>query len=122
MNGFGFPGSQALLNVSENDDTLTITQDVRGFYSELNAEFNVIIDTLNTTGMRLKVSEGEVRVSAINIATNNLGSAGKDEPFSDSASYQIRADNVIYELQNNFLLDSLGHPDSLNQNIDQGRK
>jgi len=122
VNGFGFPGSQALLIVSENDDTLTITQDVRGFYSELNAEFNVIIDTLNTTGMRLKVSEGEVRVSAINIATNNLGIAGKDEPFSDSASYQIRADNVIYELQNNFLLDSLGHPDSLNQNIDQGRK
>lgn len=122
VNGFGFPGSQALLNVSENDDTLTITQDVRGFYSELNAEFNVIIDTLNTTGMRLKVSEGEVRVSAIKMATNNLGIAGKDEPFSDSASYQIRADNVIYELQNNFLLDSLGHPDSLNQNIDQGRK
>lgn len=122
VNGFGFPGSQALLNVSENDDTPTITQDVRGFYSELNAEFNVIIDTLNTTGMRLRLSEGEVRVSAIKMATNNLGIAGKDEPFSDSASYQIRADNVIYESQNNFLLDSLGHPDSLNQNIDQGRK
>jgi len=58
--GFGFPSSKARLRTSSSRDSLSIVQNLRGFFTELDADIRVIVDTLHCESMLLSLDEGMV--------------------------------------------------------------
>jgi membrane-associated PAP2 superfamily phosphatase len=61
---FGFPGSRARLKRKQSAGVLSFEQHLKGFFTELQVDVAVVIDTLNAANMLLIVNEGEITVDA----------------------------------------------------------
>lgn len=61
---FGFPGSRARLKRKQSSDVLTFKQELKGYFTELQVELTVVIDTLNAVNMHLSLEEGEITLDA----------------------------------------------------------
>ncbi len=61
---FGFPGSRARLKRKQSSEVLSFEQYLKGFFTELQVDVVVIIDTLNTNNMLLTLDEGEITMDS----------------------------------------------------------
>ena len=61
---FGFPGSRARLKREQSSNVLSIRQELKGYFVELQVEVSVIIDTLKAVNMYLSLDEGVITVDA----------------------------------------------------------
>lgn len=59
---FGFPGSRARLKRQQNSGVLSFEQYLKGFFTELQVDVAVVIDTLNAKNMHLNLKEGKITV------------------------------------------------------------
>lgn len=72
--GFGFPGSKSKLKYKESDGVYHIDQEMKGFFSELQSNTIITIDSLRVKNFRLSIDEGEV-----NVILNPNWTMNKDE-------------------------------------------
>ncbi|MCB5262172.1 MAG: phosphatase PAP2 family protein [Candidatus Cloacimonetes bacterium] len=61
---FGFPGSRARLKRKQSSGVLSIEQYLKGWFTELQVEIAVVIDTLSTESMLISLDEGEINLEA----------------------------------------------------------
>lgn len=61
---FGFPGSRARLKRKQSPEVLSFKQELKGFFTELQVDIDVLIDTLNAANMILSLEEGEITLDA----------------------------------------------------------
>lgn len=59
---FGFPGSRARLKRKQSSGLLSIEQYLKGWFTELQVDVGVVIDTLRVENMLLNLEEGEITV------------------------------------------------------------
>lgn len=58
--GFGFPGSKNRLKLHSSENSISFTQETKGFFSELNTNALVLLDSLKATNFSLNVNSGEI--------------------------------------------------------------
>lgn len=64
VHGFGFPGSRARLQSRSYPDSLLITQNIKGYFSELSVDLQCVVDTTATNKLLIELERGEVVVNA----------------------------------------------------------
>lgn len=97
VQGFGFPGSKALMELSEEVNSIGLYQNVAGFFTEMNSEIQIVADTLCTKNLRLSIQEGDLFIDASAARRSQIGIQEETSEVSDSSKkYIIKAQKVIY--------------------------
>jgi len=97
VQGFGFPGSKALMELSEETNSIILYQNVAGFFTEMNSEIQIVADTLCTKNLRLSIQEGDLFIDASAARRSQIGIQEETSEVSDSSKkYIIKAQKVIY--------------------------
>lgn len=96
--GFGFPGSKARLRKQPFADTLQIRQDIRGFFTEINPEISIVLDSTKTKGMKMEVKNGSVVLKkGSRIASEIISTKGEELQEKLIGKYFIKASEIELE-------------------------
>lgn len=60
VNGFGFPSAKARLTRYSHGDTLSFVQKKKGYFTEFQANLQIVVDTLRCQNLHLELREGSV--------------------------------------------------------------